>query len=57
MALQERDLFREVPDRAERKRRVTMYLDPDVLDRLKAGGKGWQTRANAALRGALGLGP
>ena len=40
---------------AERKRRVTMYLDPDVLDRLKAGGKGWQTRANAALRGALGL--
>ena len=41
----------------ERKRRVTMYLDPDVLDRLKAGGKGWQTRANAALRGALGLEP
>ena len=41
----------------ERKRRVTMYLDPDVLDSLKAGGKGWQTRANAALRGALGLEP
>lgn len=40
---------------AERKRRVTLYLDPDVLDRLKDGGKGWQTRANAALRKALGL--
>ena len=40
---------------AQKKQRVTMYLDPDVLARLKAGGKGWQTRANAALRQALGL--
>ncbi len=40
---------------ADKKRRVTLYLDPDLLDRLKAGGKGWQTRANAALRVALGL--
>ncbi len=38
-----------------RKRRVTMMLDPDILDRLKAGGRGWQTRANALLREALGL--
>lgn len=38
-----------------RKQRVTLYLDPDVLARLKAGGKGWQTRANAALRRALKL--
>ncbi|OYW59462.1 MAG: hypothetical protein B7Z10_10895 [Rhodobacterales bacterium 32-66-7] len=38
-----------------RKKRVTLHLDPDVLDRLKADGKGWQTRANAALRKALGL--
>ncbi len=38
-----------------RKRRVTMHLDPDVLAALKAEGKGWQTRANAALRRALGL--
>ncbi len=38
-----------------RKRRVTLYLDPDVVERLKAGGRGWQTRANAALRRALGL--
>ena len=39
----------------DRKTRVTLYLDPDVLARLKADGKGWQTRANAALRRALGL--
>ena len=40
---------------AERKQRVTLYLDPDVLAALKADGKGWQTRANAALRRALNL--
>jgi uncharacterized protein (DUF4415 family) len=39
-----------------KKQRVTMYLDRDVVDRLKADGKGWQTRANARLRAALGLG-
>jgi uncharacterized protein (DUF4415 family) len=39
----------------QRKRRVTLHLDPEVLDRLKADGRGWQTRANAALRRALGL--
>jgi uncharacterized protein (DUF4415 family) len=40
---------------AARKQRVTLYLDPDVLARLKADGKGWQTRANAQLRKGLGL--
>lgn len=39
----------------QRKQRVTLYLDRDVLARLKADGKGWQTRANAALRKAVGL--
>lgn len=39
----------------QRKQRVTLHLDPEVLDRLKADGRGWQTRANAALRRALGL--
>ncbi len=39
----------------QRKQRVTLHLDPDVLASLKADGKGWQTRANAALRRALGL--
>lgn len=43
-----------LPEEA-RKRRVTLYLDPDVVERLKAGGRGWQTRANAVLRRALGL--
>jgi uncharacterized protein (DUF4415 family) len=33
-----------------RKRRVTLYLDPDLLDFFKRGGKGWQTRINAALQ-------
>lgn len=40
---------------AERKQRVTMYLDRDVVEHLRADGRGWQTRANAALREALGL--
>ena len=40
---------------ADKKHRVTLYLDPDVLAQLKQGGKGWQTRANAALRKVLGL--
>ena len=39
----------------KKKQRVTLHLDPDVLARLREGGKGWQTRANAALRKALGL--
>lgn len=44
----------ELPEE-QRKQRVTMYLDRDVVERLKEGGKGWQTRANAKLREALGL--
>ena len=40
---------------ALKKQRVSLYLDPDVLAKLKANGKGWQTRANAELRRALGL--
>ncbi len=39
----------------EKKQRVTLYLDRDVVERLKADGRGWSTRANAALRRALGL--
>jgi uncharacterized protein (DUF4415 family) len=39
----------------DRKQRVTMYLDRDVIETLKQDGKGWQTRANAKLRAALGL--
>lgn len=43
-----------LPEEA-RKQRVTMYLDRDVVETLKRDGKGWQTRANAQLRKALGL--
>jgi uncharacterized protein (DUF4415 family) len=32
------------------KQRVTMRLDADVVARLRATGRGWQTRANEALR-------
>jgi uncharacterized protein (DUF4415 family) len=32
---------------------VTLRLDIDVVNKLKAGGTGWQTRANAALRKAV----
>ena len=42
-------------DEADRKQRVTIYLDRDLVETLKQGGKGWQTRANAMLRKAAGL--
>jgi uncharacterized protein (DUF4415 family) len=32
------------------KRQVTLRLDAEVLDRFKAGGRGWQTRINAVLK-------
>jgi uncharacterized protein (DUF4415 family) len=32
------------------KRQVTVRLDGDVLDRLRATGKGWQGRLNEAVR-------
>ena len=37
------------------KSQVTVKIDKDVLDKLREGGRGWQTRMNAALREALGL--
>ena len=41
-------------DRA--KRQVTLRLDPEVIERFREGGPGWQGRINAALRKAVGLG-
>jgi len=32
------------------KEKVNLRLDPELLDALKASGKGWQTRVNAILR-------
>lgn len=34
---------------------VSIRLDRDLVDRLKADGKGWQSRANVLLRDALGI--
>lgn len=45
----------KLPEHAKKKR-VTLNLDPDVVEALKAEGEqGYTTRANALLRAALGL--
>lgn len=43
------------PSRGRSKRQVTLRLDPDVIDKFREGGPGWQGRMNAALRKAVGL--
>jgi len=43
------------PRKAEPKEAVSLRLDPDVLSHFRAGGPGWQSRINAALRKAAGL--
>jgi len=43
------------PKKAAPKQAVNIRLDPDVLARFRAGGPGWQSRINAALRKAVGL--
>ncbi|MEX1034665.1 MAG: BrnA antitoxin family protein [Sneathiella sp.] len=40
----------------ERKVKVTMMLDADIVDSYKSGGKGWQTRVNRDLRGMIKAG-
>lgn len=39
----------------DRKQKVNIRLSPDVLDALRAGGAGWQTRADNLLRKGLHL--
>lgn len=43
------------PKRGVAKQQVTLRIDPDVLDKFRAGGPGWQGRINEALRKAVGL--
>ena len=43
----------EARRRAASKTRVTIRLDADVVSQLRAGGPGWQTRANDMLRHAV----
>lgn len=41
------------PQSESPKQQVTLRLDADVLASFRAGGRGWQSRINAALRKAL----
>ena len=43
------------PRKAAAKEAVSIRLDPDVLAHFRAGGPGWQSRINQALRKAAGL--
>ena len=43
------------PKSANTKRMISLRLDEEVVERLRAAGPGWQTRVNAALRKAVGL--
>ncbi len=38
------------PQRAPTKQRVTIRLSPEVVERFRATGDGWQTRVDAALQ-------
>lgn len=40
---------------SQRKEQVTIRLDPQIIAALRAGGPGWQSRANDILRKALGV--
>lgn len=44
------------PPVPEPKIAVSIRFDKDVLDTLRASGKGWQTRVNSLLRKGLNLG-
>ena len=43
------------PKKAMPKEAVSLRLDPDVVAHFRAGGPGWQSRINAALRRVAGL--
>lgn len=43
------------PRSASPKKQVTLRLDPEVIERFRATGRGWQSRINSELRKALGL--
>jgi uncharacterized protein (DUF4415 family) len=41
------------PQKAPTKKLVSLRLSPEVIDHFKAGGRGWQTRIDGALREAI----
>jgi uncharacterized protein (DUF4415 family) len=45
------------PHSAHPKQAVSLRLDRDVIEHFKKGGRGWQSRINAALRAKARLGP
>jgi len=44
------DFFAEAKLWSGRKKQITLRLDPDVVEFFKAGGRGYQSSINAALR-------
>jgi uncharacterized protein (DUF4415 family) len=50
----DRVIRRGRPKLASPKQPVTLRLDADIVQRFRAGGPGWQSRINAALRQYLG---
>jgi uncharacterized protein (DUF4415 family) len=40
------------PKLEKSRRQISIRLDPDVIEKFKATGKGWQTRINEVLRAA-----
>ncbi len=48
---QRRERLRGV-QRAPTKKQVTLRLDPEVIDKFRATGRGWQARINDTLRAA-----
>lgn len=51
-ALVDRQLRMRGVQRAPTKQQVTLRLDPEVLAKFRATGRGWQARINAALKAA-----
>jgi len=43
------------PQKSPTKQLVSLRLDPEVIERFRAAGPGWQARMNDALRKAAGL--
>ena len=52
-ALTRRKTGQRGPQKAPTKTLVSIRLDQDILDRFKAGGAGWRSRINNALRKAI----
>jgi uncharacterized protein (DUF4415 family) len=51
----ERLISRGRPKSLAPKKAISLRLDPEVIDKFKAEGPGWQRRMNDALRKAVGL--